>query len=91
MNNDNRSALPFWLGLFMGGLIGIATMVLLSTKGGRKYARQVWKKAEMWLDELEIKLEEAELEVSKNGKEKDSLSSSPNHGQRFFKKNGDKG
>ena len=63
MNNERHTPIGFWIGIVLGGLIGAATIILMSTKEGRKLAKEWWKKLEVILDEWEGQLKEVEQQA----------------------------
>ena len=53
--NDNRNG-NFWIGFFLGGLIGGFIIFILGTKDGKKLAERIVEKAELYEEELEEKV-----------------------------------
>ena len=53
--NENKSG-NFWLGFFLGGLIGAFILYLLGTKEGRKKLEKIIEQAETYEEELEEKV-----------------------------------
>lgn len=50
--NNNRNG-NFWIGFFLGGLIGGFIIFVLGTKEGKKLAERIVDKAELYEEELE--------------------------------------
>ena len=48
----------FWIGFFIGGLVGAAIIFLLGTKEGKKIEKLIEKKGKLALDDLEEKVDE---------------------------------
>ncbi len=65
MNESKHSDIKFWVGFFIGGLIGAVILFLVGTKEGKKTGKLLEEKGQDFLDELEDRL--AELE--KKGKD----------------------
>lgn len=55
MSEENRSN-RFWLGFFLGGLIGAVTLFFIGTKEGKKTQKFLKKKSEDVLEDLEGKI-----------------------------------
>ena len=62
MNNQSccQKKIPFWLGFILGGLFGAATIFLLGTKEGKKLAKKLLEKTEVFEEELEEKISKLE-------------------------------
>lgn len=56
MNEEHDGS--FWLGLFLGGLLGSFIIYFLGTKEGKKLAKDLHEHGEDWVDALEEKLAE---------------------------------
>lgn len=75
MNNEKGNNY-FWVGFFLGGLVGAFIIFLMGTKRGRKLACQLVEEAETYEEELEEKVAklqkkgEAFLEEAKGIKDK---------------------
>jgi len=69
--SDHRD-FKFWVGFFIGGLVGAAVIVFLGTKEGKKLGNLLEKKGKLALDELEDKVDELKAkgeELVKKGEE----------------------
>ncbi len=64
MNNDKGSN-NFWVGFFLGGLVGAFIIFLMGTKQGKKLADQLMEEAESYEEELEEKV----AKLQKKGEE----------------------
>lgn len=76
--SENRSpGGGFWIGFFIGGLLGAVTLFFLGTKEGKKTGKLLESKTKDFLEELEGKVEEMEAkgkELAKQGEQlKDSV------------------
>lgn len=60
MSDRNRNTTKFWIGVFIGGLIGAIIIVLLGTKEGKKSRKELEDKGKELLDDLTAKLTEIE-------------------------------
>ncbi len=72
MSEHEHSGLRFWVGFFVGGLIGAIVLFFLGTKEGRKTGKTLQSKGDDVLDELRIRLDEMVQEgksLVKEGKE----------------------
>lgn len=75
MNNEKGNN-SFWVGFFLGGLVGAFIVFLMSTKQGKKLAEQVFDEVELYEEELEEKVAKLQkkgeelLEEAKDVKEK---------------------
>lgn len=56
MSENKNNSGNFWLGFFLGGLIGAFIIFLLGTKQGRKILEEIVEKAELYEEELEEKI-----------------------------------
>ncbi len=65
MSDHEHGDIKFWVGFFVGGLLGAITLFFLGTKEGKKTGALLEEKGKDFVDELEQKLEELE----KKGKE----------------------
>lgn len=57
MNENKSGGGKFWVGFFLGGLIGAFFIFVLGTKEGKKLAKKIEEKAEVFEDELDKKVE----------------------------------
>lgn len=60
MDKDKQSNIGFFIGMAVGGALGLAGMVLLSQKDGKKMAKDLWKRVGPLLDEWEEHVEDLE-------------------------------
>ena len=60
MTSDNHHDNRFWLGFFIGGLLGAVLLFFMGTKEGKKTGKALEEKGKDLLTELEKKLEEME-------------------------------
>ena len=60
MDKDKQSNIGFFIGMVVGGAMGLAGVVLLSQKDGKKMAKDLWKRVEPLLDEWEEHVEDME-------------------------------
>lgn len=70
MNNNDRRDGRFWVGLFLGGLVGAVILFFLGTKEGKKTGKLLERKTKDVLDDLEGKLADLEdkgREIVKQG------------------------
>jgi gas vesicle protein len=60
MNNDSsaKTDSTFWVGLFLGGLIGAILIVVLGTEKGKKLAAKLQKEGFDWLEETKSEVNE---------------------------------
>lgn len=58
MSENKNNSGNFWLGFFLGGLIGAFIIFLLGTKQGKKILEEIVEKAETYEEELEEKISE---------------------------------
>ncbi|MBI3385584.1 YtxH domain-containing protein [Candidatus Gottesmanbacteria bacterium] len=65
MSDENHKDIKFWVGFFVGGLLGAIILFFLGTKEGKKTGRQLEEKGRDLFDDLLERLEEFE----KKGKE----------------------
>lgn len=56
MNNEKGSSNNFWVGFFLGGLVGAFIIFLMGTKQGKKLADQLVEEGEIYEEELEQKV-----------------------------------
>lgn len=56
MSENKNNCGNFWLGFFLGGLIGAFIIFLLGTKQGKKILEEIVEKAETYEEELEEKV-----------------------------------
>lgn len=75
MNNEKGNN-SFWIGFFLGGLVGAFIVFLMGTKQGKKLAEQIFDEVEIYEEELEEKVAKLQkkgeelLEEAQNVKEK---------------------
>ncbi|MCL4360662.1 YtxH domain-containing protein [Patescibacteria group bacterium] len=72
MSEESRHDGRFWVGFFIGGLLGAITLFFLGTKEGKKTGKLLEKKSEDFIDGLESRLDELEKkgkELAKQGEE----------------------
>ena len=73
MNDEhNGKDLKFWIGFFIGGLLGAIVLFFLGTKEGKKAGKLLEVKGKDLLDELEDHLDELDKkgkELAKQGEE----------------------
>ncbi len=62
MDRQGQSA-GFWLGVFIGAIIGVGSLLLLSTKEGRVLLHDLWHRLEKILGEWEERFEEVEKQA----------------------------
>lgn len=58
--SENKKDVKFWVGFFIGGLIGAIVLFFLGTKEGKKTSKQLEEKGKDILDEFVEKLESLE-------------------------------
>lgn len=63
MNNENKSS-NFWLGFLLGGIFGAFLIFLLGTREGKRLAKKIIEKGELFDEDLEEKVEKLQA----NGK-----------------------
>jgi len=56
MNEHDGKCGNFWLGFFLGGLLGAFVIYLLGTKEGKKTLEKIVDRAELYEEELEEKV-----------------------------------
>lgn len=56
MNSENKGQGSFWLGFFLGGLVGAFIVFFLGTKKGKEITEKLIENAELYEDELEQKI-----------------------------------
>lgn len=69
-NKPNGPGGGFWIGFFIGGLLGAVTLFFLGTKEGKKTGKLLESKTKDFLDDLEDKIDEMEVkgkELAKQG------------------------
>lgn len=62
-HSQSTNPVGFWLGLFIGGLAGLVTVAMLSTKEGRRIAKNLKKILNKMIAEWEERLAEVEEEA----------------------------
>ncbi len=60
MSEQQKHDTKFWIGFFIGGLLGAITLFFLGTKEGKKTGKLLEKKGSDLLDDLEKRIEELE-------------------------------
>ena len=65
MCNEKHGNGNFWIGFFLGGLVGAFIVYLLGTKEGKKVAERFLEQAELYEEELEEKV----ASIQKKGEE----------------------
>lgn len=58
VNDENKAGIWFTLGIFIGGLLGFISVLTMSSKDGKKLAKELWQKIEEHLDQLERETKE---------------------------------
>lgn len=56
MNNERGGGGNFWLGFFLGGLVGAFIIFVMGTKEGKKIADEILEKGEEYEEDLEQKV-----------------------------------
>lgn len=54
MNNEKKG--NFWVGFFIGGLLGAVLIFLLGTKEGKRVAKKIMDQGELFEEEIEEKI-----------------------------------
>lgn len=62
MDNEEHQGLLFWIGILVGTALGAIGVMVLSTKEGRKTAKDIWKQTEHVLREWERHMDGFESE-----------------------------
>jgi len=70
VSEHEHGDIKFWVGFFVGGLLGAMTLFFLGTKEGKKTGKLLEEKGKDFIDELEQKLKDLEQkgkELAKQG------------------------
>lgn len=65
MNNEKQGSGNFWIGFFLGGIVGALIIFLMGTREGKKLADKLLEQAELYEEELEEKV----AAIQKKGEE----------------------
>ena len=70
-NNQKHSQVDntFWVGLFLGGLIGAMMIVILGTEKGKKLAEKLTEEGWEWLDDAKDKVSQKKQQIQEKVKQ----------------------
>lgn len=74
--SENKGGGGFWIGFFIGGLLGAVTLFFLGTKEGKKTGKLLESKTKDFLEELEDKIEDMEIKGKELARQSEQIKES---------------